>query len=120
MSERAQVQSVEAVEAFRAHLIVYLAKVEPVLEEVSSDLQRMQLWLDSEQRIYWEKGMQRRARRLEEAQNALLSSRLSSLREVSAVEQAAVHKAQRDLEEARDKQRQLRWSRELGPGRRCW
>ena len=56
------------------------------------------------------------ARRLEEAQNALLSSRLSSLREVSAVEQAAVHKAQRDLEEARDKQRRLlRWSRELGP-----
>lgn len=116
MSERAQVQSVEAVEAFRAHLIVYLAKVKPVLEEVGSDLQRMQLWLDLEQRMYWEKETQRRARRLEEAQNALLSSRLSSLREVSAVEQAAVHKAQRDLDEAREKQRRLsRWSRELGP-----
>ncbi|MCC7374139.1 MAG: hypothetical protein IT581_05765 [Verrucomicrobiales bacterium] len=116
MSERAQVQSVEAVEAFRAHLIVYLAKVKPVLEEVGSDLQRMQLWLDLEQRMYWEKETQRRARRLEEAQNALFSSRLSSLREVSALEQAAVHKAQRDLDEAREKQRRLsRWSRELGP-----
>jgi hypothetical protein len=116
MSERAQVQSVEAVEAFRSHLILYLAKVKPVLEEVGADLQRMQLWLETDQRLYWEKETQRRARRLEEAQQALFSSRLSSLREVSALEQAEVHKAQRELDEARDKQRRLaRWRRELGP-----
>ncbi|MBL9136306.1 MAG: hypothetical protein JNK85_10575 [Verrucomicrobiales bacterium] len=116
MSERAQVRSVEAIDAFRSHLILYLAKVKPVLEEVGADLQRMQLWLESDQRLYWERETHRRARRLEEAQQALLSSRLSGLREASAVEQAAVHRAQRDLEEAREKQRRLkRWSRELGP-----
>lgn len=116
MPERAQVRSVEAVEAFRSHLILYLSKVKPVLEEVSADLQRMQLWLDLDQRGHWEREIQRRTRSLENAQQALLSSRLSDLREASAVEQAAVHRAQRELEEAREKQRRVRrWSRELGP-----
>ena len=40
MAERAQVTSVEAIESFRASLIVFLSKVRPTLEEVSDEVMR--------------------------------------------------------------------------------
>ena len=46
MPDRAHVTSVDALESFRAHLIVYLSKARSTLEEVSADVQRMQGWLD--------------------------------------------------------------------------
>lgn len=116
MPERAHVRSVEAIEAFRSHLIVYLDKARPVLEEVGSDLRRVQLWLETDQRLYWERRVLRCTRALEEAQQTLFSARLSDLREAGAFEQAAVHRARRDLEHAEDKLRRIkRWTRELGP-----
>ncbi len=41
MPERAHVTSVDALESFRANLIIYLSKARPTLEEVSADVQRM-------------------------------------------------------------------------------
>lgn len=114
MAERAQVTSVEAVEAFRADLIVYLARVRALIEEVSTDLRRTQLWLETEQRSYWDRQVRRREQELEEAEATLFSARLSNLREASAAEQAAVHKARRALSEAEDRRQAVRrWIREL-------
>lgn len=116
MPERAQVGSVEEVEAFRARLIGYLDRARPVLEEVSADLSRMQYWLETEQRVHWERELRRRERAMDEAKQALFSAQLSDFREAGAFEQAAVHRARRSLEEARDKlDRVRRWSRDLGP-----
>ena len=52
MPDRAHVTSVDALEAFRSSLIVYLSKARPTLEEVSSDVQRMRSWLEGEKRLY--------------------------------------------------------------------
>jgi hypothetical protein len=112
MPERAHVTSVDALEAFRSNLIVYVSKARPTLEEVSASVQRMRGWLEGEQRTYWENEFQRRRRALEEAQAALFSSNMSRLREVSAAEQMAFQRARRAVDEAEAKLRVIKqWTR---------
>ena len=112
MAERAHVTSVEALESFRSNLIVYLTKARPTLEEVSSDIQRMRSWLDSEQRLHWENELRRRSRAWQEAQQALFSAKLSNLRDASSMEQMAVQRTKRAVDEAEAKLRVLKqWNR---------
>jgi hypothetical protein len=114
MPQRAQVTSVEALEAFRSTLIVYLSKARPTLEEVSADVLRTRLWLENEQRTRWENEARRRHKELEQAQSALFSARLSNLRKETAAEVMAVHRARRSLDEAQSKLLVLkRWLREF-------
>jgi hypothetical protein len=114
MTERAQVTAVDALEAFRAELVVYISKARPTLEEVSADALRVRVWLESEQRTHWENQMRRRSRELEQAQEALFSARISNLRQESAAEVMAFHRAKRAKEEAEDKLRTLKqWNREF-------
>jgi hypothetical protein len=112
MPDRAHVTSVDALESFRASLIVYLSKARPTLEEVSADVQRMRGWLEGEQRTYWENEFRRRSQALQEAQAALFSSRMSRMREASAAEQMAVQRTKRALDEAEAKLRVVKqWNR---------
>jgi predicted ATPase len=112
MPDRAHVTSVDALEAFRSNLIVYLSKARPTLEEVSADVQRTRSWLEDEKRAYWENELRRRSRALQEAQQALFSSKLSSFRETSAAEQLAVQRTKRAHDEAEGKLRVLKqWNR---------
>ena len=75
MPDRAHVTSVDALETFRASLIIYLSKARPALEEVSADVQRTRGWLESEQWPHWEREVRRRGQVLQEAQQALFSAR---------------------------------------------
>src|SRR2546426_12539025 len=114
MPQRAHVTSVEALETFRSSLIVYVSKARPTLEEVSADVLRTRLWLQNEQRTHWEGQVRRRAKELEQAQAALFSARLSNLREETAAEQMAFHRAKRSLDEAETRLRTLKqWNREF-------
>lgn len=115
MPERAHVASVEALEDFRNKLLIYLSKARPTVEEVSADVMRTRLWLENEQRVHWEGQVRRRTKVLEQAQQALFSSRVSSLREESGTEQLAVQRAKRALDEAQEKLKLLkRWNRDFG------
>ncbi len=78
MPQKAHVTSVEALEAFRSSLIVYVSKARPTLEEVTADVLRTRLWLETEQRTHWEGQVRRRAKELEQAQAALFSARISN------------------------------------------
>lgn len=116
MADRAQVHSIEGIQAFRAHLIVFVDRVRPLLEEANSDIRKTALWLESEQRPYWERRARRCAQELEEAQQILFGARLSGLREATAAEQAAVTKSRNALRDAEDKLRLIKkWHRDLGP-----
>jgi len=112
MPDRAHVTSVDALEAFRSNLIVYLSKARPTLEEVNAAVQRTRGWLEGERRTYWESEFRRRSQALQEAQAALFSSKMSRMREASAAEQMAVQRTKRALDEAEAKLRVLKqWNR---------
>src|SRR6266496_5297474 len=114
MPQKARVTSVDAIEAFRANLIIYVSKARPTIEEVSADVLRLKSWLQNEQRTHWEAQVRRRAKDLEEAQQALFSARIANLREESTAEQTAFHRARRALDAANEKLRILKqWNREI-------
>jgi hypothetical protein len=112
MPDHAHVTSVDALEAFRAKLIVYLTKARPALEDVGADVGRMRSWLENDQRTHWGNEVRKRARVLEEAQAALFSAKLSTFREEGSLEQMMVHRAKRALDEADAKMRTVKqWNR---------
>ena len=114
MAEQAKVTSVEAIEAFRSNLIVFLSKARPTIEEISGDVLRTRMWLENEQTDHWNKEMRRRKRDLEQAQGELFSARLSRLAKPTASQYMAVQRAQAAVREAEEKQKLLKkWTREL-------
>jgi hypothetical protein len=114
MPQKAHVTSLEAIELFRSNLIVYLSQARPALDEVSAEVSRTRIWLEDEQRLHWESQMRRRMKELEQAQQALFSSRLGALRTETAAEQFAVHRAKEAVAQADLKLRILRkWNRDF-------
>lgn len=113
MPDRAKVTSLEALEAFRASLIVYLTRANRVLDEVSDEVMRTRLWVQTDQRAHWEDEVRRRTKVFEEKQGELFSARLSPLQEATQAEQIAALKARRALEEAEARLSVIKkWSRQ--------
>ncbi len=111
---RAQVTNTDAIASFRASVIVYLGKARPLLKDACDEVVRARQWLQQDRRMHWENQVRRRTRELENANQALYSSRLSNLREVTTAEQAAVLRAKRSLTEAEEKLRLVkRWTLEF-------
>jgi hypothetical protein len=114
MPGQAQITSVEALEAFRADLIVYLSQMQPVIDEVGSEMMRMKFWLQNDQRQVLESQARQRQRRLEEAQAELFNARLSTLQESTILQTMAVQKNQRAIQETEHKLERLKkWDRDL-------
>jgi len=115
MSGKAQITSVEALETFRAQLIVFLSQARPVMEEVGNEMSRTRLWLQHDQRMFLEQELRRRERRLEEAKQELFNATISSIPTgTSAILQMAVQRTQRAVHEAETKLKLLkRWDNEL-------
>lgn len=114
MPGQAKITSVEAIEAFRAQLVVYLAQMRPVLEEISGEVVRTQAWLEDEQGRHWQQEARRRGRKLEDAKQELFTASLSRMGDASSFQQMAVQRAQRQLREAEEKLAVIKkWSRDL-------
>src|SRR5487761_2023296 len=114
MPGQAQITSVAALAAFRSDLIVFLAQLQPVLDEVASEVVRMKFWLQNDQRETWERQARLRRRRLEEAQAELFNARLSRLQESSSLQQMVTQRAQQAVQESEQKLAFLKkWDRDL-------
>jgi hypothetical protein len=112
--QQAKVRSVDAIEAFRSQLILFLSKAKPALEEVTGEVTRTRLWVENDQKSYWQREMKKRKQKLDQAQSELFSARLSRIEKPSAAQQMAVHRAQGAIREAEEKLRVLKkWEREL-------
>ena len=109
MGTQAKVTSTEALEAFRANLIVFLNKAHRSVDDVSDEARRMRLWLQHDQRVHWESEARKRARSLAQAEQELMSVRLSGTQQNAlAVRQAAVNKAKHAMDEANEKLRRVK------------
>jgi hypothetical protein len=113
MPERAQVKSLEAIEAFRSRLIIYREKAGRVLDEVAEEVLRTRVWLQSDRITFWEGQIRRRQKELEMRQQELFSAQISGMRDASFVQQQAVQKARRGLQEAEERLRLVKiWNRQ--------
>jgi hypothetical protein len=103
MPESARVNSLEAIESFRAVLVVYREKAARVLDEVSDNVVRTRLWLQTNRIEHWKGRIRQCEQDLKERQQELFSAQMSGLREASYVQQAAVQKARQALRESEAK-----------------
>ena len=109
MATQAKVTSTEALETFRASLIVFLTKARRALDDSHEEVRRMRQWLDHDQRVRWEGELRRRTKQLEQAQQELTSARLGANQQSAVMSrQMAVAKAQRDLADAEGKLRRVK------------
>ena len=114
MAGQAKITSVEAIELFRAALIVFTSQARPALEEVSSEMTRTRLWLENDQRRFLENERRIRSKKLEQAQQELFTARISDFQETTSLLQMTVNRAQHAVRDAEEKLLRLkRWSREL-------
>lgn len=114
MPDKAKVTSLEALESFRASLIVYLERAKCTLDEISEEVMRTRLWLQDDRREHWQREIRRRAKQLEERQQELFSAELANLREVTEAERHAVMQAKRALNEAQARLAVVKkWNREF-------
>src|SRR5262245_27312546 len=114
MPDRAQITSIEALDSFRAELLVYLSKMRPILEDTSDEISRTRLWLQSDRRLHWESQVRRRTKELEQAQQALFSAELANLRGPAMAERMAVQRRKLALADAQEKLRHVKkWNIEF-------
>src|SRR2546430_12951766 len=55
MPQPAKVTSIEALDDFKANLIVYLEKAGRLLDEISEDVVRTRIWLETDRQLHWKK-----------------------------------------------------------------
>ncbi len=114
MADQAQVTSVDAIESFRVSLLIYLSKVKPAVEQITSEMMQTRVWVQTTQLQFWDHQLRLRRRKLEEAKQALFSARLSQFQSSTLLETMAVQRAQKAVEEAEGKLAMLKkWSRDI-------
>ena len=114
MATQVRVTSIDALDRFRAHLIIFLTEARRAVDEVVDEVRRTRLWLQHDQRLHWEAQVRRWRKLLDQARGELLSARISDLRTTSTAQQNAVLKAKRGLNEAEEKVRNVKhWNRDF-------
>ncbi len=103
MPRPAQITSIEALESFRADLIIYIEKARRCVDEISGEVVQTRLWLQNNRLPYWESEVRRCAQELDRSQQELSAARMAVIEKRTIVEQMAVKKASDALQEAQAK-----------------
>ena len=108
MSDQVKISSIDALEAFRADLIQYIAKARVALEDMEGDVRRTQTWLDTDRAQHWGGQIKLWMKNLHQAEQELYSANLTNPQASNAFQRMAVLKAKRKLDEAEAKMRMLK------------
>ncbi len=114
MADQARISNLDAIEAFRSALIVFISKTRQSLDMAQDAVKKTRGWLQTEQPSYWSSQLKARQKRLDQANAELMSARMSDFVETPAAQQMAVRKARAALEEAQAKlERTKTWARDF-------
>lgn len=112
MADQAKITSLDALEALRTGLIIFMGKANRALDQVSDEVKRTRNWLQNDQWLHWEAQLKRRQKVLDQANQELVSARFSEFRDSLSVQQMAVRKAKAAVAEAEQKLQKIKgWSR---------
>lgn len=113
MPGQAHVSSIDALEDFRAKLIVYLSKAKRVLDDVRQEIVGTRIWLQTDRQIHWKHELKKRGHRLAQAEQELLSARLSGHPSAIQDRRMAVQRARASVAEAEQSMTRVRsWLRQ--------
>ncbi len=101
----ANVTNIEALARFRSSLVLFVERAGLILDEVSEEVKRTRLWLQTEQKLKLTQETKRRIRELELLEQELFTARLSDLAQKKTGAQMEVNKKRRDLRDLETKTR---------------
>ena len=111
MSE-ANVTNIEALERYRSSLVLFLERAGFVLDEVSEEVKRTRIWLQTEQSMKLGHEMKRCQRELEQLEQEMFTARLSDLAQKKTGMQMQINKKRREILELEGKIRAVKgWLR---------
>ncbi len=117
MADRANVGSIDALSDFRAKLKTYLHSARSSVSEASSDVQRVQRWVDETKKHEWSMRHKKSRQKLANAKSDLERAKISrpdAHPSMFVDQQRALHRAKGQMEECERKLNAIkRWSREL-------
>jgi uncharacterized protein YoxC len=109
MAIQARVTSTDAIESFRACLIVFISKARQSVDEAIDEVRRTRYWLQCDQPLRWEAEIRRRTKALDQAQHELRNVQLAGNQESAVMtRRAAVNRAKQALAEAEEKLRRVK------------
>src|SRR5439155_13759911 len=83
-----------------------------ILDEVSEDVVRTRIWLETDRQLHWKKLVQQRTQEFAQAEQELLTARLSEMPEAIKARRMAGNKARLALRDAEDGLTRVRqWGR---------
>jgi hypothetical protein len=105
MAEFARVTSIEALRNFKGALADFAEQVGLALSEAQSDVQRTVAWLSNDRLMHWQREFKKRQEKLALAKSELFRKQMESndTRTSAVVERKNVAKAERLVEEAEEK-----------------
>lgn len=104
----AKVRSIESLEAFRASLIVFITKSRRAMEQVTEEVNRTRVWIQYDQKVYWQAELKRRTAAMHRAEQELVTARFSTLRSTTTVQEQAVRRGRQAVAEAEEKIRRVK------------
>jgi chromosome segregation ATPase len=108
----ANVTNIEALERFRSSLVLFIERAGFVLDEVSEEVKRTRIWLQTEQSMKLGHEMKRRQRELEQLEQEMFTARLSDLAQKKTGMQMQINKKRREIHELEGKIRAVKgWLR---------
>jgi predicted ATPase len=114
MADEARVRSVESLEYFRTSLIVFITKSRVAVGHAEDAVKRARYWLEQEKHTYWMQELKKRSRKLAQAQQELLSAKLSSFKDSVMLQEKMMRRAKEAVDEAEEKLRYVKkWTREF-------
>ena len=110
MGNQAKVSSLDALDQFRASLVIFLGKARRSVSDAGDEARNTRMWLQHDRMVYWESEIRKRSKIHDQLPSRnIMSARLSKNNENAlTIRKNAVAKAKRALEEAQDKVRRVK------------
>ena len=114
MADQARISNLDSIESFRVALVVFINKTRQALDSIQDSVKKTRGWVQTEQPAYWQQQIRMRQKKLDQAQQELMSARMSEFIDNPTVQQMAVRKVRASLEEAQVKlERTKAWGRDF-------
>lgn len=105
MAERANITDIQVLDRFRSQLLVFIEKASSTLDEVSDEVKRTRIWLQTEQKLNLERETRRTQKSLEQLESEFFSARLTDASERKTGLQMQMRKKKQEL---RDLEKKIR------------
>ena len=113
MANQAKVGSLDSIKSFRTSLVIFIERMTNALDDVGDEVKRTRNWILDEQVNYWRSMKRQWEKKLDQAEQELYSTRLSTMHNTNTEAQMNVRRATQKVDEIDGKIRTVqKWARD--------